>query len=100
MVKRDMDQNRGGGRGRGGPEIAPKASYIPRESPRVAIPRLLSDLLSILLHEGQLSGDTRLQLRALQRRLLVAQPGLRGPAASAEVYLADEDQEDIDDAGP
>jgi len=94
-----MPEHRGGGRGKGGPEIRRGATVIPRESPRVAIPSVLYELVRLLEcvepHHTASAGDYHRKLKELKRMLLHAYPGLQGPAAQVEVYLADEDDTEI-----
>lgn len=98
-----MIQNRGGGRGTGGPEIKrPLATAVPRESPRVAIPSVLLQTLQLL--EGNLEpgpSPDRLLIKQLCRKLCEAYPYLRypwGPANSSELAqeVAEEEGESHD----
>lgn len=90
------DENRGGGRGKGGPEIKrAQPSFISRESPRVAIPSVLMEVLKILernLDSGP-SSD-RIELKRLCMKLVVAYPYLKYPWKHDPIESAHEEADE------
>jgi len=101
MVITKNPQNRGGGRGRGGPETAPGTGdvRIPRDSPRFAFPALFLDLLSLLQSELDPNSDAAIRLRQFARKAELALRVPKAMVSETEAWHAAEEFEDeeIDD---
>jgi len=90
-----MDQNRGGGRGKGGPKVVPLGSVIPAGSQRhLLLPLTLIKVLDALIDEEcfRLPSERRVHLRTARAMLLRAyRLSNRADVVSCAHEEADED---------